>query len=88
MGGIVYGSKVFALPSVILPAEPIMYVVPQERDLIVTARIDATSVDLVSVGQETRLRFTAFDLRTTPELKGRVLTLSADAFRDEATGHS
>lgn len=88
VGGIVYGSKVFALQSVIQPAEPIMYIVPQEKDLIVTARIDATSVDQVSVGQETRLRFTAFDRRTTPELKGRVLTVSADAFKDEDSGHS
>lgn len=86
--GIIYGSKVFALQSVIQPAEPIMYVVPQEQDLIVNARIESTSVDQVSLGQETRLRLSAFDQRTTPELKGRVLTLSADAFKDEATGQS
>lgn len=86
--GVVYGSKVFALQSVIQPAEPIMYIVPQEKDLVITARIEASDIDKVHAYQETRLRFSAFDHRTTPELEGHVLSVSADIFNDEATGHS
>lgn len=86
VGGIVYDSSVFALQSVIQPAAPIMYVVPQDQPLIVSARIDANSIDQVHVGQDVVLKFTAFSQRTTPEIFGRVVTLSADVFTDEATG--
>jgi HlyD family secretion protein len=31
------------------------------------------------------MRFTAFEMRTTPELMGTVTRISADAFQDDAT---
>ena len=34
------------------------------------------------------MRFASLDSRITPELTGRVITVSADAFHDEATGRS
>jgi HlyD family type I secretion membrane fusion protein len=86
VAGIVYGSTVFALQSVIQPAAPVMYVIPQDQPLIVSARIDANSIDQVHVGQDVALKFTAFSQRTTPEVFGRVVTLSADVFTDEVTG--
>ncbi|AXI43936.1 HlyD family type I secretion periplasmic adaptor subunit [Sulfitobacter sp. SK011] len=86
VSGIVYGSTVFALKSVIQPAEPIMYVIPMEHKLIVSARIDAASIDQVRVGQDVSLRFSAFNQRSTPEVRGHVTTVSADVFTDDATG--
>ncbi len=86
VGGIVYGTTVFAEKSVIQPAEPIMYIVPQDQPLIVSARLDAIHIDQVHVGQPATLRFSAFNQRTTPEVEGRVTTVSADVFRDEVTG--
>jgi multidrug efflux pump subunit AcrA (membrane-fusion protein) len=74
------------LQSVIQPAAPVMYVIPQDQPLIVSARIDANSIDQVHVGQDVALKFTAFSQRTTPEVFGRVVTLSADVFTDEVTG--
>lgn len=88
VSGIVHGSKVFALQSVISPAEPIMYVIPQDQPLIVSARVEAIHIDQVHLGQEVSLRFTAFDQRLTPEILGSVTNLSADAFQDETTGLS
>lgn len=83
--GVVYGLEVFGPGAVISPAQPILYIVPQDRPLIVTVRISPTHVDQVYPGQPVRLRFTTFDQRTTPELEGRVTQISADAFLDEAT---
>ena len=40
----------------------------------------------VRAGQTATLRFPAFNQRITPEVAGRVVTVSADVFRDEATG--
>ncbi|QFT79282.1 Type I secretion system membrane fusion protein PrsE [Roseovarius sp. THAF27] len=88
VGGVVYGLQVFALRSVIRPADPILYVVPQDRPLIIDARVPPTDIDKIYVGQEVTLRFSALDQRTTPELVGQVMQISADAFRDDATQQS
>lgn len=88
VSGVIYGSRVFALRSVISPAEPIMFVIPQDQPLIVSARIESIHIDQVHVGQDAALRFSAFDQRTTPEIFGTVSKLSADVFIDETTGQS
>ena len=83
--GIVYDLRVFALRSVIRPADPLMYVIPQDRPLVIEAEVDTIHVDKLHIGQEVTLRFSALDQRTTPELFGRVTRISADAFEDEQT---
>ncbi|WP_282027202.1 HlyD family type I secretion periplasmic adaptor subunit [Ruegeria faecimaris] len=88
VSGTVYGSQVFALHSVVQPAEPMMYVVPQEIPLLIAARVDAIHVDQVYIGQPALLRFPAFNQRETPEIEGHVVTISADTFTDENTGHT
>jgi HlyD family secretion protein len=55
---------------------------------VITSRIDAIHVDQVHVGQAASLRFSTFDQRTTPEIFGHVVKLSADVFRDDVTGAS
>ncbi len=86
VSGIVYGSTVFAQKAVIQPAEPLMYVIPQDQPLIVTARVDAIHIDQVHVGQTATLRFSAFNQRLTPEVTGQVTSVSADVIQDEVTG--
>ncbi|MEM9582605.1 MAG: HlyD family type I secretion periplasmic adaptor subunit [Pseudomonadota bacterium] len=88
VSGVIYGSRVFALQSVVSPAEPIMYIIPQDQPMVVSARIDPIHVDQVHVGQGATLRFSTFDQRMTPEVFGQVTKLSADVFTDEATGMS
>ena len=88
VSGVVYDSRVFALQSVVSPAEPIMYIIPQDQPMVVSARIDPIHIDQVHVGQQASLRFAAFDQRLTPEVFGRVTKLSADVFTDQATGIS
>ncbi|MEQ8900451.1 MAG: HlyD family type I secretion periplasmic adaptor subunit [Roseovarius sp.] len=83
--GIVYNLQVFALRSVIRPADPVLFLIPQDRPLVINARVEAIHVDKLHVGQEVTLRFSALDQRTTPELSGHVTQVSADAFEDEAT---
>ncbi len=86
VSGIVYGSTVFAVNSVIQPAEPLMYIIPQDQPLIVSARVEAIHIDQVHIGQPATLRFTAFNQRLTPEITGTVTDVSADVFQDEVTG--
>lgn len=85
--GIVYGSTVDTLRGVIRPAEPVMYVVPKDAPLVVKVKVDTIHIDQVHTGQEAVLRFSAFDQRTTPEVFGHVIAVSADAYLDERFGH-
>lgn len=88
VSGIVYGLQVFAERSVIRSADPILYVVPQDRPLIIAARIEPIHIEQLQVNQGVTLRFSAFDQRTTPELEGHVTQISADAFTDQNSGIS
>ena len=88
VGGVVYDLQVFGPRSVIRAAEPVLYLVPQDRPLVISARIAPTDIDQVYPGQSVTVRFPAFDARTTPELTGHLARVSADAFTDEATGQS
>ena len=85
VGGVVYGMTVFAERSVIRPADPVLYIVPQDRPLVIATRVQPTDIDQIFMGQPVTLRFSAFDQRRTPELFGHVTQISADAFTDEAS---
>jgi len=88
VSGIIYGMTVTTPRSVLKPADPVLFLVPQDRPLVIVAQVEPIHIDKLHVGQEVTLRFSAFDQRTTPELLGNVVQISADSFRDEASGIS
>lgn len=88
VSGVIFGTQFHALRSVVRPAEPILYIVPQDTALIITTRIPSVHIDQVHVGQAAYLRFSAFDMRTTPEISGKVTKVSPDIFVDEVTGET
>ena len=86
--GVILDMTVHAIHSVVRPAEPILYVVPSDSELIVEARVEPINRDEVRNGQDTVLRFSGLNTRTTPELFGKVRTIASDAITDEKTGLS
>ncbi|UWQ80010.1 HlyD family type I secretion periplasmic adaptor subunit [Leisingera sp. S132] len=88
VSGVVYGLQVQTPRSVIRPADPVLYLVPQDRPLVIAAQVAPTDIDQLFTGQEVTLRFSALDQRSTPELFGRVTQVSADAFEDQGSGLS
>lgn len=86
--GTVYGLQVFGERAVIRPADPVLFIIPQDRPLIIASQVPVIHIDNVFAGQEVLLRLSAFDQRRTPELYGQVVNVSADAFTDENTGVS
>jgi HlyD family secretion protein len=86
--GAVHALQVYGERSVIQPAQPVLYIVPQDGPLIIGVQVQTIHIDQVRVGQEVTLRFSAFDTRRTPEILGRVVTVSPDALHDERTGAS
>ncbi|WP_328588471.1 HlyD family type I secretion periplasmic adaptor subunit [Primorskyibacter flagellatus] len=83
VSGVIYGLQVFTPRSVIRAADPVLYIVPQDRPLVIAAQVETIHIDKLFVEQNVSLRFSALDQRETPELFGRVTQISADAFTDE-----
>jgi HlyD family secretion protein len=83
VSGVVYGMQVFAPRSVIRPADAVLFLIPQDRPLIITTQVEPIHIDQIHPGQAVTVRFPAFDQRRTPELMGRITLVSADAFQDE-----
>lgn len=88
VGGVVHGLQITTPRGVLRAAEPAMEIVPQDRPLVVAARIEPTDIDRIFAGQKARLAFPALDRRTTPELSGTVTLVSADTFFDRSLGAS
>lgn len=86
--GIVFGLTVHNENNVIAPGRPILYIVPQNAELIIEARVSPLDIDRVTVGLETEVRFSGFKQSKTPKINGKVINLSADRFTDEKTGNA
>lgn len=86
--GTVFDLRIFAEGAVVRPGEDLLYILPTDKPLLVSARLEPINIDEVTVGQEAALRFSAFDQRTTPELKGAVSMIAPDALADPTTGIS
>ena len=85
VAGVVIGLTVTTPRAVIRAADPVLYIVPQDRPLVIATQVAAIHVDQVHVGQPVELVFSAFSSRSTPHLKGRVSVVSADAFTDQVS---
>jgi len=86
--GIVLESKVHTVGGVIPAGDAIMLIVPESDNLMVEAKVNPHDIDQVQVGQSAVLRFSAFNLRTTPEINGTVTRVSADTTTDQRTGQN
>ena len=86
ISGIVHQLAVHTVGGVINPSEPLMLIVPQADRLIVEVRVNPQDIDQVKIGQPTRVRFSAFNQRTTPELTGTLFRLAGDLTRDQQSG--
>jgi HlyD family secretion protein len=86
--GIVHELGVHTVGGVINPGEQIMLIVPDRDSLNVEAKIAPNEINDIHIGQSVMLRFSAFNQRTTPEIKGTVRFISADLNQDPRTGNS
>ena len=65
-----------------------MLIVPDADNLSVEAKVNPQDIDQLRIGQNTLLRMSAFNQRTTPELTGTISRISADTTVDQRTGQS
>lgn len=88
VSGTVNEVAVTTLGGVITPAEKLMTIVPTDADLKIEFRVAINDIDQLRLGQPVKLRFSAFNQRTTPEIDGVVTRISAAATTDPQSGQS
>lgn len=72
--------------SVIRAGEPVVEMLPTTRELIIEAQVRPQDIDLLRVGQEANMLFSALNARTTPQVPGTVFYISADRLVDQTNG--
>jgi HlyD family type I secretion membrane fusion protein len=84
--GTVVGMDVHTIGGVIGPGQAILDIVPEKDELVIEAQVAPQDIDKVTDGLEAVVRLSAFNMRTTPELGGKVFMASADRMIDEVSG--
>ena len=86
IAGVVVGQRVFSAGAVVGPREVLMEIVPEDKTLVVEARIRPEDINHVRKGSDAEVRLTAYKQRTTPLVAGNVNYVSADRMLDTQTG--
>lgn len=81
--GIVHAIAVRTEGGVIQPGGVILQIIPEDRKLLVEAKIQPKDIDRVRTGQVATVRFSSFDSHVTPRLEGIVRTVSAAEITDK-----
>lgn len=83
--GIIVKLSKNTVGSVVKPGEVILEILPTSNDLIIEARVAPQDVDVVRPGLTAKVRFSALNTRTTPEVDANVKYVSADRLIDPDT---
>ena len=86
--GQVVGLQVFTVGGVVAAGQKLMDIVPDGRELVIQAQLNASDADDAYQGQKAQVRFASVHNRSLPLFTGTVRTVSADSFTDEKTGRS
>jgi HlyD family secretion protein len=84
--GVVHQSVVHTVGGVINAGEALMLIMPETDELSIEVKVAPQDIDQLQPGLDTVLRLSAFNQRTTPELKGKVSLIAADLVTDQRTG--
>ncbi len=86
--GIVSKLAFSTIGGVIRPAEIIMEIVPDQDRLLVEGAVSPADVDQLVAGQPARVRLSALNNTSTPEIKGKLDYVGADRTTDPESGAS
>ena len=78
IAGEVVGLRVFTPGAVVGPRDVLMEIVPDDKRLIIEARIRPEDINHVRSGSQADVRLTAYKQRTTPLVHGAVIYVSGD----------
>lgn len=81
--GIIHALAVHTEGGVIPPGSTLLQIIPEDRKMLIEAKITPQDVDKVRMGQPATVRFSSFDSHTTPRLTGTVRKVSAAEIVDK-----
>ena len=86
--GYVFNQSQYTVGGVAMPGEPLMDVVPDDSQLVVSTQIRPQDVDQVRAGMPARVRLSGLNQRWTSPVPAKVVTVSADRISNEKTGEA
>lgn len=86
--GFIHELQIVTIGGVVSPGAAITQIIASEDARTFEFRVSPVSIDQVWPSQPVRMRFSAFNQRTTPEILGEVRLISPTTVMDEATGMS
>ncbi|NNE58720.1 MAG: HlyD family type I secretion periplasmic adaptor subunit [Hellea sp.] len=86
VSGTVHDLTVTTIGGVISSGQPILQIVPQNENLIISGQMSPDDIDQVFVGQSARVVFSTLDQNKTLEVVGIVEFVSANVLANETTG--
>jgi HlyD family secretion protein len=81
--GVIHALAVHTEGGVVPPGSTLLQIIPEDRKLLVEAKITPHDIDKVHTGQEATVRFSSFDSHVTPRLTGIVKSISAAEIVDK-----
>lgn len=81
---IAYTTTGSAVPA----AQPILQFVPDHDTQVIEARIRPQEVDQLRNGQDARIVFSGLDRQATPDIPGKLIFVSPELTRDDATSQA
>jgi adhesin transport system membrane fusion protein len=88
VNGVVNRVLVNTTGGTVKAGEPIVEIVPSDDVLVVEARIRPQDIGFVKLGQEAKVKVTAYDYSIFGSLKGVITQISADAVSSEERGQT
>lgn len=85
ISGVVTNLKIHTINGVIAAKEPILDIIPQNKELIIETKINTADIDEVKINSRADLKFLAFNQRKTPLSTGNVIYISADKNVDDVS---
>ncbi len=86
VSGTVHRMVVHTVGGVVKPAEPLMYIVPNEAGLEVEAWVKNMDIGFIEEGQKTEIKVETFPFTRYGTIPGRVASVSQDAVTDTDHG--
>lgn len=88
LSGYVVGLQAHTIGGVVKPGDKLMSIVPIDEPLIVEAQVSPNDIDVVHVGEKAKVMFSSLNQRTTPQVYGKVVSVSADRLEPERSGQA
>lgn len=86
VSGTVHGIASYTIGGVVTPAQPVVTIVPDGTPLVVEAMALNKDIGFLKEGQKAEVKLDTFPFQKYGTIKGKVVSISPDAFEDEKMG--